>query len=523
MPVSSKLLYCTFFMELKLPSYTVLFTSFVFLFMVLNIFVKRAKPAGSYSKLPPGPWKLPFVENMHQLFGSLPHHALRDLAKKHGPFMYLKIGQVPTIVVSSPEFAKEVMRFHDTIFAFRPRLLFSQVIAYDCTDVAFAPYGEYWRQVRKICVLELLSAARVQSFRHIREEEVFNLVEWVASNVGSVIDLTKRIESTTFSIISRAAFGGKSKDHEDFISIVAEASEALGSFCLVDSFPSLGSFLEVITRERAKLENMRQRAARIFEIIIKKHEAEIQKGKTRKTEDLVDVLLKLHNNDHLEFSLTSDNVKAIIWDIFAAGGETATTTIDWAMAEIIKNPRVMKRVQDEVREIFGRQGSLDEACISEMTYFKCVVKETLRLHPAAPLLLPRECGEKCEINGFVIPAKTRIIVNAWAIARDSRYWIEPESFIPERFLDSSVDYKGINFEYIPFGAGRRICPGISFGMSNVELQLALLLYHFDWILPNGMKPEDLDMTDSFGTAVRRKYGLLLIPISYNPTPVAKSE
>ncbi|XP_024029881.1 tabersonine 16-hydroxylase 2-like [Morus notabilis] len=155
-------------------------------------------------------------------------------------------------------------------------------------------------------------------------------------------------------------------------------------------------------------------------------------------------------------------------DILSRGGETAST-IDWAMAEIVKTPRVMRKVQDEVREVFGRKGSIEETCIKEMNYLRSVVKETMRLHPVLPLILPRESSEKCEINGYEIPAKTRTIVNAWAIGRDPRYWTEPDSFIPERFLDSQ------NFEYIPFGAGRRICPGISFAVSNVELQLASLL------------------------------------------------
>ncbi|GMN63538.1 hypothetical protein TIFTF001_032619 [Ficus carica] len=148
-----------------------------------------------------------------------------------------------------------------------------------------------------------------------------------------------------------------------------------------------------------------------------------------------------------------------------------------------------------------------------MTYLKSVVKETLRLHPSVPMLLPRVCGKKCEINGYEIPVKTRVLVNAWAIARDPTYWTEPESFIPERFLDSHIDYKGTNFEYIPFGAGRRICPGMSFGLINIKLPLAMLLYHFDWKLPNGLKHEELDMTESFGITVRRKDDLHLIPIA----------
>ncbi|BBN67628.1 cytochrome P450, family 71, subfamily B, polypeptide 34 [Prunus dulcis] len=151
------------------------------------------------------------------------------------------------------------------------------------------------------------------------------------------------------------------------------------------------------------------------------------------------------------------------------------------------------------------------------------MRETLRLHPPVPLLLPRECGEKCEIDGYEIPAKSKVIVNAWAIGRDPNYWNEPESFNPNRFLDSSIDYKGTNFEYIPFGAGRRMCPGVSFGLANVELPLALLLYHFDWKLPNGMKHEDLDMTEEFGVAVRRKDDLHLIPIPYHPPPTENSQ
>ena len=154
---------------------------------------------------------------------------------------------------------------------------------------------------------------------------------------------------------------------------------------------------------------------------------------------------------------------------------------------------------------------------------KSVVKETMRLHPSLPFLLPRESREKCEINGYEIPAKTRIVINAWAIGRDHRYWSEPNSFIPERFLDSSVDFKGNNFEYIPFGAGRRICVGMSFGIINVELALAFLLYHFDWKLPNGIKHEDLDMAESFGATLKRKYVLKLIPITCHLSPIGNSQ
>ncbi|KAK1581605.1 hypothetical protein Q3G72_007362 [Acer saccharum] len=214
-------------------------------------------------------------------------------------------------------------------------------------------------------------------------------------------------------------------------------------------------------------------------------------------------------------------MKAVIWDVFTAGSETSATTINWAMSELMKNPRIMKKAQAEVREVFNRIGKIDETSLNEMKFLKLVIKETMRLHPPLPLLLPRECGERCEINGFEIPAKTKVLINAWAIGRDPKYWSEPERFIPERFLDSPIDYKGNNFEYIPFGAGRRICPGMSFGLANVELPLAILLYHFDWLLRDGMKHEDLDMTEAFGLSARRKDDLCVIPISYHPSPVVQ--
>ena len=165
------------------------------------------------------------------------------------------------------------------------------------------------------------------------------------------------------------------------------------------------------------------------------------------------------------------------------------------MSEMARDPRVMKKAQDEVRMVFNMKGRVDETCINELKYLKSVVKETLRLHPPGPLLLPRESTQECKIHGYDIPIKSKVIVNAWAIGRDPNYWNEPERFYPERFIDSSIDYKGNNFEYIPFGAGRRICPGSTFGLVNVEMALALFLYHFDWKLPNGIQNEDCDNLD----------------------------
>lgn len=205
--------------------------------------------------------------------------------------------------------------------------------------------------------------------------------------------------------------------------------------------------------------------------------------------------------------------------MFGGGTDTTSTLMDWVMAELMRNPRVMEKVQKEVRMTFKEMGKVDERGIGELTYLKSVVKETLRLHPPTPLLVPRECREKCEINGYEMPLKARVIVNAWAIGRDLEYWVDPETFKPERYDGSPIDFKGTNFEFIPFGAGRRICPGISFGVASALLPLAQLLYYFNWELPGGMKPEDLDMIEVFGATVGRRSKLCLVPIPYIPLPV----
>ncbi|CAL0323001.1 unnamed protein product [Lupinus luteus] len=500
--------------------FTTLICFFLFLIVALKL-CRSLKKTDSTPNIPPGPWKVPILGNIPQLLTSTPHRKLRDLAKIYGPLMHLQLGEVFTIIVSSAEYAKEVMKTHDVIFASRPQILVSELLAYNSSDIIFAPYGNYWRQLRKICTSELFTPKRINSFNPIREEEFTNLINMIASLQRSPINITEAVLSSIYTITSRAAFGKKFKGQEEFISLAKESTVVAGGFDIGDFFPS-AKWIQIFTGIRPKLERLHQKQDRIMEDIINEHKkaksiANEDQGEVE--EDLVDVLLKFEDGNGInqDICLTKNNIKAILQDIFLAGGETSATTIDWAMAEMIRDPRVMKKAQAEVRKVFNEKEKVDEIYINELKYLKSVVKETLRLHPAAPLLLPRECGQACEINGFHIPVKSKVIINAWAIGRDPNYWTEPKKFYPERFIDSEIDYKGSNFEYIPFGAGRRICPGMIFGLMSVEMALAFLLYHFDWKLPNGMKNEDLDMTEVFGLTVRRKEDLYLIPIAFHPS------
>ncbi|TXG67930.1 hypothetical protein EZV62_009205 [Acer yangbiense] len=391
--------------------------------------------------------------------------------------MHLQLGEISTVVVSSPELTKEVMKTHDVIFASRPEFLVSKVLFYGSTDIAFSPYGDYWRQLRKICSLELLSTKRVQSFQSIREEVVSNLIDWISSKAGSPIYLTDRLHSLTYGVTSRAAFGKRYKEQKSFVSIVIETTKLASGFNVADLFPSIEGLLQWISGIRPQLEKIHQESDIILENIISEHKkarATLDLGNKheKNNEDLVDVLLKVQELEDSEFHLTTNNIKAVIWDVFGAGGEASATTIDSALSELMKNPRVMTKAQAEVREVFNRNKKVDETGICEMKFLKLVIKETLRLHPLGST---------------------------------------------KRFHDSPIDYKGNDFEYIPFGAGRRICPGMSFGLANVELPLAMLLYHLDWKLPDGMKHEDLNMTETFGIVVRRKEDLYIVPHRYCPS------
>ncbi|CAN1808780.1 Desmethyl-deoxy-podophyllotoxin synthase [Linum perenne] len=450
--------------------------------LVLILSQKRKK-----SKLPPGPWKLPVIGNLHQLIGDLPHRRLRDLAAKHGPdMMHVQLGELSHVVISSPEAAKQVIIFY-----------------YGFKDVAFAPYGEQWRQMRKLCVLELLSSKRVLSFRHIREEEVSNLVESLNCSSNKLVDVSSMVVKLSGFVTSRAAVGK-----------VAELSDAF--LAVSDMYPSL-ELLPVLTGFKGKVEKMHKASDLILEQIIDEHKSKRRLSKD--DEDLVDVLLNLQESQNLGIPITMDVIKAIVLEMFIAGIETSSTTIGWVMSEIINDQRVLRTVQEEVRQVFKNTGNVEEARLNELKYLDMAISEGLRLHPPGPLLIPRENVETVKLsNGYEIPAKTTVMVNAWAINRDPRYWKEPEKFYPERFLDCSTDYKGNDFEFIPFGAGRRMCPGILFGMVIVKLALANLFFHFNWRLPGGLELERIDMTESFGLVLTRKHHLCLIPVPYNGMP-----
>ncbi|KAM3324353.1 hypothetical protein P3S67_005504 [Capsicum chacoense] len=365
--------------------------------------------------------------------------------------------------------------------------------------------------MRKICLLELLSAKNVKSFSSIRRDEVLYMVEFFCSSSGELVNATKRIYQFESSMTCRSTFRKVHKEEGKFILLVRQASRLLEGFNVADVFPSL-KFLYVLCGMKGKIMNVHHDLDAILENIINEDKNNGELG----SEGLFAALLRLKKEGGLQFPVTNDNIKAIVYDMFAARTDTSSTIIDWAMVEMMKNPSVLANAQAEVRKAFRGKETFDENYVEELKYLKLVIKETFRIHPPFPFLLPRECREEVDISDYTILLKTKLMVNVWAIGRDPKYWNDAKSFKPERFEHNYVNFIGNNFEYLPFGSGRRVCPGISFALAIIYFPLAQLLYQFDWELPSGINPSDLDLTESAGACCFRKSNLYLKMTPYQP-------
>ncbi|KAL6658698.1 hypothetical protein ACP70R_002738 [Stipagrostis hirtigluma subsp. patula] len=472
------------------------------------------------SKLPSPPGRLPVIGHLH-LVGALPHVSLRDLAAKHGDgsgLMLLRLGAVPTLVVSSPGAARAVLRTHDHVFASRAYSPVTDILFYGSTDVAFAPYGEHWRQVRKIATTHLLTNKKVQSYRHARHQEVKLVMAKIseAAATCTAVDLSDLLNSFTNDIICHAVSGKFFKEegrNKLFRELVETNSSLIGGFNIEDYFPILVKLDMVKRMVCAKAQKVNKMWDDLLEKLIDDHKSKPTMQDNDEESDFIDVLLSVQQ----EYNLTRDHIKAQLVVMFEAGTDTSFIVLEYAMVELMQNPNLMTKLQDEVRTSIPKgKEMVTEDDLNGMTYLKAVIKETLRLHAPAPLLVPHLSIADCDIEGYKIPSGTRAIINAWALSRDPSYWERANEFMPERFMEggsaADMDYKGNNFLYLPFGSGRRICPGINFAISIIEIMLANLVYHFNWELPPGVPERGIDLTESFGVTVHRTEKLLLVPV-----------
>lgn len=337
------------------------------------------------------------------------------------------------------------------------------------------------------------------------------------SSMSLPVNLTEMFSSLTNDIICRVSFGKKYDESDikkQFRELLGELMRLLSSFNVGDFIPRL-SWVNKINGLDAQVERVAKAVDEFLDRVVDEHmegsNCKIAKGEDNK--DVVDVLLEIQQDSERDgFSIDRDCIKAIILDLFAGGSDTTYTALEWAMTELLRHPKILKKLQEEVTGIAKGKSYISESDIDKTPYLKAVIKETLRLHPPIALIVPRESRQDTKIMGYDIAARTMVITNVWAIGRDPALWDEPEEFKPERFLNSAIDFK-IGNEYfllIPFGAGRRGCPGLLFAMTIIELVLANIVHKFDWALPDGNRKEDLDMTESVGFITHRKVPLLAI-------------
>ncbi|XP_058094424.1 cytochrome P450 71AU50-like [Magnolia sinica] len=475
--------------------------SFIYLFGT-----KRSK-----GRLPPGPPGIPILGNLLML-GDLPHQALYKLAMKYGPIMHIRLGLVPAVIVSSPQAAQQFLKKHDLVFASRPITEVGKYISYNCKGLAFSPYGTYWRNVRKLCTLELLSNLKIESFRSMRKEELSLLVETLmdSARAHTAVDVSAKVASFYLQMTCRMVFGRKymeeNLDNRGFKAVVNELLVLIGSFNAAEYIPFAGALDVQGIRRRMKAIN--KVFSDFFDKIIDEH---LQDREIRHQKDFVDFMLSFMESNNNEFQIDRTNIKAIILEMLVGATDTSATVIEWALSELIKHPRVLKKVQEELDSVVGMDRMVEESDLTNLEYLDMVVKETMRLHPVLPLLVPHEAMEDCMVNDFYIPKNSRVIINAWAIGRDPNAWPNAGEFYPERFIGASIDVKGHDFQLLPFGSGRRGCPGMQLGVTVVRLAVAQLIHCFDWELPNGVRPDDLDMSERFSLVIPRANSLLAIP------------
>ncbi|CAD5165237.1 unnamed protein product [Musa acuminata subsp. malaccensis] len=453
-------------------------------------------------RLPPGPRRWPVVGNLYDI-KPVRFRCFAEWAQTYGPIMSVWFGTTLNVVVSSSELAREVLKEKDQQLADRPRSRSAARFSRDGKDLIWADYGPHYVKVRKVCNLELFSPKRLEALRPIREDEVTAMVESIfhacshPEKVGKSLVLKDHLSAVAFNNITRLAFGKRfvnpdgSTDEQgvEFKTIVSNGHKFGASLSLAE-YVSWLQWLCPLDVEAYDKHSARR--DRLTKIIMEEHTQARYKGGAK--DHFVDALLTLKD----QYDLSEDTIIGLLWDMITAGMDTTVISVEWAMSEIVRNPRVQRKIQDELDRVIGQERIMNETDFASLRYLQCVVKESLRLHPPTPLMLPHKANADVKIGGYDIPKGSNVIVNVWAIARDPKTWKNPLEFRPERFLEEDIDIKGHDFRVLPFGTGRRVCPGAQLGINLVTSMLGHLLHHFSWTLPDGVKPEDVDMTETPG-------------------------
>ncbi|KAK9147955.1 hypothetical protein Scep_006712 [Stephania cephalantha] len=488
----------------------ILFTAALVIFWYyMRRLIESSKTVLQQHTSPPGPRGLPLVGNLPFLDAEL-HTHFADLAQTYGPILKLHLGNKVAIVVSSPSLAKEVLKDHDITFANRDVPAVAKTVEYVSCNIVSSPYGAHWRMLRRLCVAHMLSSTSLDTVYPLRKREVQRMVGEIYGNIGLPVNLSDQLFLTILNVITSMLWGGMLKGEgeidlgAEFRHVVSEITELLGKPNLSDFIPCL-AWLD-LQGIQSQIKKLFLKFDRIFNSIIEQRlKMGIKDGEESK--DFLQLLLHLQEKQ-TKTRLTMLHIKAILMDMVVGGTETTSNTVEWAMAELMNNDEIMQRAQEELEIIVGKDSRVEEIHLPRLHFLNAVMKEVLRLHPALPLLVPHCPSSSCKIGGYMVPKGARVFVNVWAIHRDPSIWEKPLDFNPERFLNCERDFGGNNFNYFPFGSGRRICAGISMAERMFMYELATLLHSFSWKVAE--RYGKVDLKEKFGIVLKKATPLIAV-------------
>ncbi|KVI04737.1 hypothetical protein Ccrd_016945 [Cynara cardunculus var. scolymus] len=472
----------------------------------------KTKARTRRQNLPPGPYSWPIIGNLpHMLKG--PHIYLTQLARSYGPLCSVKLGTHLFVIGSSPMAATEIMRAHDRLPTYRWVPKAGQDGLQEYSLIWATECSQHWKLLRCLCRTELFSAKGLESQSSLREKNVDSMVGFLKRKQGNLVNVREMVFAVTVNILGTICFS------KDFIELELSDDEkgtrsrglkgALYRLMKLGTTPNVADFypkFEGLDPQglKKKTSEAMDEAFNVWADIIKERRdiRENQKGLIE--QDFLDTMIKCGFSDL--------QINQLTVELFSGGTHSTASTIEWALAELLKNKQAMFAMREELVNKLGSTTCIKESQVSQLPYLHACVKETLRLHPPAPLLHPQAILQSCEIMNYTVPKNSQLIINVWAMGRDPNLWDDPLAFKPERFLNSNVDFKGQDFKFLPFGVGRRMCPGYPYAIKQIHLMLASLVQNFDWFLPSNIEDlSKLDMSENFGIISQRKRPLMVIP------------
>ncbi|KAM1443292.1 hypothetical protein ACFX2I_039583 [Malus domestica] len=505
--------------------------------LLRSLFNKYSPKSATQVRPPPSPPALPLIGHLHHLTTAHQAISFQNLSTKYGPLLHLRLGASRMLLVSSASVATDVFKTQDLSFADRPAFAFADELPYGNSGFFGAVYGDYWKFMKKLCMTELFAPRQLERSRNTRQVEIGKLCEKLIESARKeeVVDLGSELMKLTNNSTCKMVMSTSCSENGDE---AARIRKMMMRTIRLATKVSYGDVLGPLKRlgfwlYGKQLADVSWEFDELFEKMLKEHEKKGEReGWEREDLDLIDLLLKVYQDDKAELKLTRTQIKAFLLDLFIAGTLSSTETMQWTMAELINHPQVFNKIRQEIKLVVGNARLVEETDIPNLPYLQAVVKEALRMYPPSPVVI-RKCRQDCKIKGFDIPQGVMVANNVYAIMRDPEIWDSPDEFRPERFLasssevhdsveydDQSHQHKEQNFNYVPFGGGRRRCPGSAVALLLVDTAVATMVQCFDWKVggnENGDVANKVNMEIGPSISLPMAHTLELLPIiHFNP-------